>query len=312
MAREEELDVTKRLIEIRRILNERGIDLPTGETEALRFSLSQSTGGRKMAYDNALSERLNARMKTIAQAGKLVPAESIETALRTSPGWPFDWETVVKQPAFDWRSRVTVTTPRQQLSCGCCWAFAAASVFELFVSAAYHVAVDVAEQDILNCAQGSCGGGLLHDALEHLETNGAAIEADVPYQAAEGACSVQVSRPYRINFHNFVSPDQGIPTVERMKKAIYQFAGVGTYMIATDVMLAFVGDVYDEFATGGGDHFVCVIGWDDNKPHRKGTGAWLIKNSWGTSWGNGGFAYLPYTANEIGFNAQLLSAAKPV
>jgi cathepsin L len=96
-----------------------------------------------------------------------------------------------------------------------------------------------------------------------------------------------------------------------MKQYIYQWGGVGVFMIATDTMLGYTGGVYDEFATSGENHFVVILGWDDNKVHRRGKGAWLIKNSWGTGWGEGGFGWVAYGANEIGFNAQMSSPNRP-
>lgn len=42
------------------------------------------------------------------------------------------------------------------------------------------------------------------------------------------------------------------------------------------------------------NHAVQIIGWDDNKQ------AWLIKNSWGTGWANGGFAWIKYGSNKLG------------
>jgi hypothetical protein len=61
-----------------------------------------------------------------------------------------------------------------------------------------------------------------------------------------------------------------------------------------------------------GDHYVTLVGWDDNFSKNKfstvapGNGAWICKNSWGTDWGDGGFFYISYydkslMANAVGF-----------
>lgn len=48
-----------------------------------------------------------------------------------------------------------------------------------------------------------------------------------------------------------------------------------------------------EYVLGG--HAVCCVGYDDNKAVGTQKGALLIRNSWGTSWGNQGYGWLPYT-----------------
>ena len=45
------------------------------------------------------------------------------------------------------------------------------------------------------------------------------------------------------------------------------------------------------------DHAVLLVGWDDSN--------WIIKNSWGPTWGNEGFLYLPRGENKCGINSML-------
>ena len=40
-----------------------------------------------------------------------------------------------------------------------------------------------------------------------------------------------------------------------------------------------------------------IIGWDDTVGNK---GAWLVKNSYGTDWGDNGYGYIEYGANSIG------------
>jgi C1A family cysteine protease len=52
------------------------------------------------------------------------------------------------------------------------------------------------------------------------------------------------------------------------------------------------------------DHVVVIVGWDDSQ----GPGVWIIKNSWGPYWGDGGYMKLPYGCNNIGFGASWVTA----
>lgn len=60
------------------------------------------------------------------------------------------------------------------------------------------------------------------------------------------------------------------------------------------------GAYYRYNASNGADHEVTIIGWDDNYSASNfnvappGNGAWLVKNSWGTSWGNSGYGWISY------------------
>lgn len=49
-----------------------------------------------------------------------------------------------------------------------------------------------------------------------------------------------------------------------------------------------------------GGHAVVTVGYDDNRRIGKDTGALLIRNSWGSGWGEGGYGWLPYSYVEQG------------
>jgi cathepsin L len=306
-----------KLERLRAIVQNNGYSFQVGDTGLLTTPLQNLTGGKKMEFSGEIQKKLEEKARQLDRQG-LIPSSKtfkaeprdVERVMQDLQP-PFDWDKHANDPVFDWRSHRPITPAKSQGQCGACWAFAAVSLTEAFHSVFYKSAVDISEQDILNCtASGGCGGTILWAALETMEHQGAALESSVGYVGSKQTCGVIPKRCFVLNFHGFVDPNWGIPDRTRMKQYVYQWGAVGTYIIATDTMLGYKGGVYDEFATSGDDHFVIVLGWDDNKPHRGGKGAWLIKNSWGTAWGENGFGWVAYDANEIGYNAQMVSAAK--
>jgi hypothetical protein len=53
------------------------------------------------------------------------------------------------------------------------------------------------------------------------------------------------------------------------------------------------------------NHDVILVGWDDRKGKN---GAWLLRNSWGTSWGEDGYMWIEYGANQVGTSALWVTA----
>src|SRR5262249_10972191 len=113
------------------------------------------------------------------------------------------------------------------------------------------------------------------------------------YTAYDGQCkSGSVQHPYKIESY------QGVPDhdINAIKSAIYQYGAVGVTMAVCGSFPGYGGGVYDsnEGNNMGSDHIVALGGWDDTMSHKKGKGAWIMRNSWNTSWGLQGYAYMAY------------------
>jgi C1A family cysteine protease len=214
----------------------------------------------------------------------------------------------VTMPSFDWRQHNGVTPVRDQGGCGSCWDFAAHGALEGSYLINDGLTIDSSEQNSLDCntVGDDCGGGWPSGAFEYMEKTGSAKETDYPYMAVRSNCRTP-NQPYRVLTWGYVGDDDGVPSVEKLKEALLYYGPLAVCVNATAAFQSYggVGAVFNEFADGDINHCVTLIGWDDAKQ------AWLIKNSWGTLWGDTcgfgqehGYMWIKYGCNKIGYGAE--------
>ncbi len=235
---------------------------------------------------------------------------------------------------FDWRSLGKVTPVKNQ-QCGNCWAYASMSTWEASNLIRNNQTTDSSEQYIVSCATydngndaGTCGGGWHAGVFEYLISHGDAMEVDSHDSGTNGSCSPTMSHPYRAVSWGYVpgSVASGysdyIPTVAAMKDALCEYGPLTVAVLATGPFQAYTGGTFKEnlsesviHPTYNGkkyhaiNHDVTLIGWDDSK------NAWLIKNSWGTGWGetggigtDKGYMWIDYNSNNLGLGAAWVRA----
>jgi C1A family cysteine protease len=195
---------------------------------------------------------------------------------------------------------------RNQGGCGSCWAFAACAAFEHTYRFFYGGVLDLSEQDVVACATtncgtqdaGSCGGGWSDRALSWIYCRGVASEASYPYTATSGPCT---SKPVFKKAYTWGSVYwNNTYRIEWIKYYLTIYGAVTTYMKAgISSFYSYAGGVYNGYPNQGGtsniDHAVIIVGWYE--PYK----AWLIKNSWGSGWGFGGYAWVRYDNCNIGY-----------
>ena len=210
---------------------------------------------------------------------------------------------------FDWRSVQNVVTPIQnQGDCPVCWAFTANSMLESAYAIAKKSSAASSEQHLVNCVPDpGCRPNRLSEPSEYSVGTGDASRADIPYSGQQQNCQKNATIRYKGTETNLIDPTRSMASVGDIKHALITAGPVGSYILATNALKYYKGGIFDEFAAEGEGHFVLIIGWDDTKPHRRGHGAWLIKNSWGTTWGEGGFGWIAYESNSIGTSARWLT-----
>ena len=206
------------------------------------------------------------------------------------------------------------TPIKDQSGCGSCWDFSGVCVIEAAnikagVLPDNSAASQLSEQytlDGCDCRNGGCDGDDNTTVLQAAKTVGIPLTKDYgPYTSTEGSCKWPPKKPpvtpaklYTVDDWGYVGTQTGVPPTDTIKAAMMKYGPIGCGIAATnDFVYHYTpGTVYSGNARGI-NHDVVICGWDDSK------GAWLLRNSWGKSWGNDGYCWIKYGANQVGYEA---------
>lgn len=215
--------------------------------------------------------------------------------------------TLALDSSFDWRDLGGVTPPKSQGGCGSCWAFGTVAPLESAIKINEGITVDLSEQWLLSCNRDGwdCDGGWWAHNYHQWKKGtcggfGAVYEDDFEYEEYEKPCDGPYYHPYIIEDWAFVGSEHGIPEVDAIKQAIETYGPVSAAVRATNDWTYYTGDVWNQNDMGNVNHAITIVGWDDNMGLE---GVWIIKNSWGTNWGENGFMYIEYGCSSIGYSA---------
>lgn len=208
-------------------------------------------------------------------------------------------------PSWDSRTHNWIGPVKDQSQCGSCWDFSGTGVVEVAYAVAGLGPVVLSEEYTLDCGNnGGCNGDDNVTVLDWAKKTGLPLSSDYgPYQAREGSCKYKSGmKLYKIDDWGFAdqSGGNGVTPTDMIKQAVMTYGCVGCAVAAG-------GDSFWDSGNGVGtgtshsiDHDVILVGWDDTKGPR---GAWIMRNSWGTGWGEGGYAWIAYGAYDIGTEA---------
>lgn len=202
---------------------------------------------------------------------------------------------------FSWKDKGKLTSVKNQGSCGSCWAFAAMAAYESSYKIQNGTSINTSEQDLVNCTAGSCNGGWYGPVFDRMIERGVASETQVPYRGVDAYCA-NASRKYYVLNWGYVQGGHSVPSTTMIKNALRTYGPVVACVNATRAFQSYSGGIFNEFASGRINHAITIVGWDDSK------GAWLVKNSWGTQWGENGYIWIKYGSNQIGYGSAWVQA----
>lgn len=234
------------------------------------------------------------------------------------PDWQKDARFVEISPskdlpaAFDWRVEAGgLPAVKNQGGCGSCWAFGTVGPLECNIFIQDGIEVDLSEQYLVSCNSngwGCDGGWWAHDyhqwRTDGCGDSGAVAEAQFPYMAYDAPCNCPYEpREYWIQDWAYIGGSSGVPPTSMIKQAILDYGPVSVAVHSNYAMQAYNGGVFNGCEYGDVNHGVTLVGWDDND----GGGVWIMRNSWGAGWGEGGYMRMPYECSQIGYGACYVS-----
>ncbi|KAL5987862.1 Senescence-specific cysteine protease sag39 [Asimina triloba] len=248
----------------------------------LRFEIFKDNVEQIEAFNNAGGQSYNLGINQFAD---LTNEEFVAThnGFRPSPkrmATPFRYENVTAVPAtMDWRKKGAVTPIKNQQQC----VAAAEGITKLRTGKL----ISLSEQELVDCdtqEDQGCSGGYMDNAFGFIQKHGLTTEANYPYEASDGTCNTkkEADRAASIKSHEDVPANS--------EKALLKAVASQPVSVAIDAS-GFDFQFYKSGIFSGPcgtdlDHGVAAIGYGTVEEQ---TMYWLVKNSWGTTWGEEGY-----------------------
>eukprot|EP00727_Mastigamoeba_balamuthi_P000938 m51a1_g10841 hypothetical protein (349) ;mRNA; r:22627-23770 len=192
-----------------------------------------------------------------------------------------------------------VTPARNQGTCGSCWAFTVAAVLEGAYMRTHKKTLAVSTQNLVDCANygqsgyNGCQGYFPDRMLAELvqrgrSGGGVALESQYPYLGRMSSCRKSLSNPGAVITKSYFTQRVDEADGSALYSRLMQYGSLGVAMNA-GYLQGYSGGivkhgsrcVYTSQGYNGADHAVTLAGWGE----QNGIKYWLIKNSWGSTWG---------------------------
>jgi C1A family cysteine protease len=194
----------------------------------------------------------------------------------------------------------TCTPVKNQGICGSCWAFATTGVMEQVEKKTSGGNPNLSEQHLVSCntltfdcAYGGFQGFRWYDDYQDESgQTGTVYTADYPYEGTDSSCQ---SKPHHEKLLGWTQMTGGTATTAELKQAIYDHGPLWAAVCVDSTWYDYTGGVYQGSSTCNyANHAIVLTGWDDS------TGTFLLRNSWGSGWGESGYMRIKYGVNDVG------------
>jgi len=204
--------------------------------------------------------------------------------------------------AWDWRTNGTVVTPvKDQGQCGSCWAFGTIGMVEGTNALVNGNLTSMSEQDLVDCAKNNnkwpndgCNGGRSDWASGYIQAKGIDTEASYPYKARDGSCHQTSPVTATLDTWETLKKDETV-----LKDTVFNYGPVAVSINVPPSFGNYKSGVWQDNSCRNGEmdleHCVLVVGYGTES----GKDYWIVKNSWGLTWGDKGYILMRRNFNNM-------------
>jgi len=195
--------------------------------------------------------------------------------------------------SVDWRTKGAVTPVKNQGQCGSCWAFSTVGGLEGAWQIGTGSLTSMSEQQFVDCskANSGCNGGLMDTAFQYAEGTSVATESSYAYTARDGSCkssyTTAIPRGGVTGYHDVSN------SASSLQSALNQQPVSVAIEADQSAFQGYSGGVITSGCGTSLDHGVTAVGYQSSY--------FIVKNSWGSSWGVGG--YVNIAGNQCGITS---------
>jgi C1A family cysteine protease len=216
--------------------------------------------------------------------------------------------------AWDWRDKGYVSPVKDQGSCGSCWAFSTVANLEGLYYKKKGTMVTMSEQMLVDCDtyDSACNGGLMEYAFTWLQENGGIMtDTDYPYKGYKSSCRSDASKYVDMTITGYTKLGSSSSTwdpvdEEEIKEFLYETGPLAVALNANPLQ-TYSSGILDKTSsqcpTSGINHAVTMVGYGTAEKDY-----WIVKNSWGKSWGESGYFRIRRGNGTCGINCYITTA----